>query len=105
MNDRPDDPEGDGGLIVAPIRMGLDRPGLFKRLSKGLSRSSRELSEQVVQVFTMKKLDQEALDQLEEMLIEADLGPAAAARVTKGVAKLVPASLSTMCPVARRRTT
>jgi fused signal recognition particle receptor len=81
MSDQED--REDEGLIVAPIRMGLDRPGLFQRLSKGLSRSSRELSEQVVQVFTMKKLDQEALDQLEEMLIEADLGPAAAARVTE----------------------
>src|SRR5688500_4042369 len=79
MNDRPDD----DGLIVAPIRMGLDRPGLLQRLSKGLSKSSRQLSEQVVASFTMKRLDQEALDQLEEMLIEADLGPAAAERVTE----------------------
>jgi fused signal recognition particle receptor len=79
MNDRPDD----DGLIVAPIRMGLDRPGLLERLSKGLSKSSRQLSEQVVSTFTMKRLDQEALDQLEEMLIEADLGPAAAERVTE----------------------
>ena len=83
MSDRDDNRPGDDGLIVAPIRMGLERPGLFQRLSKGLSRSSKELSEQVVQVFTMKKLDQEALDRLEEMLIEADLGPAAAARVTE----------------------
>ena len=79
MNDRPDD----DGLIVAPIRMGLDRPGLLQRLSKGLTKSSRQLSEQVVASFTMKRLDQEALDQLEEMLIEADLGPAAAERVTE----------------------
>jgi fused signal recognition particle receptor len=80
MSDRPDD---DDGPIVAPIRMGLDRPGLFQRLSKGLSKSSRQLSDQVVSAFTMKRLDQDALDSLEEMLIEADLGPAAAARVTE----------------------
>jgi len=77
MSDRPDD-----GPIVTPIRTGLDRPGLFDRLSKGLSRSSRQLSEQVVSSFTQKRLDQAALDQLEEMLIEADLGPAAAGRIT-----------------------
>src|SRR3712207_9223457 len=78
MSDRPED----DGPIVVPIRMGLDRPGLFQRLSKGLSKSSRQLSDQVVSTFTMKRLDQDALDRLEEMLIEADLGPAAAARVT-----------------------
>jgi fused signal recognition particle receptor len=80
MSDRPDEDEG---LIFAPIPMGQNRPGLFQRLSKGLSKSSKQLSEQVVAAFTMKRLDQDALDQLEEMLIEADLGPAAAARVTE----------------------
>jgi fused signal recognition particle receptor len=83
MSERPED----DGPIVVPIRMGLDRPGLFSRLSKGLSKSSRQLSDQVVAAFTMKRLDQEALDQLEEMLIEADLGPAAAARVTEAFGK------------------
>ena len=72
----------DDGLIVAPIRMGSDR-GLFSRLSKGLSRSSRQLTEQVAQVLTRRRLDQAALDELEEMLIEADLGSAAAGRITR----------------------
>ena len=40
--DRPDDMP-----IVAPIRMGSST-GFMQRLSKGLSRSSRQLSEQVV---------------------------------------------------------
>src|SRR5215218_8984280 len=83
MSDLPPDRDWDDGPIVVPIRMGLDRPGLFSRLCKGLSRSSRELSDQVVQALTMKRLDQDALDQLEEMLIEADLGPVAAARVAE----------------------
>jgi fused signal recognition particle receptor len=83
MSDLPADRDGDDGPIVVPIRMGLERPGLFSRLSKGLSRSSRELSDQVVQALTMKRLDQDALDQLEEMLIEADLGPVAAGRVAE----------------------
>jgi fused signal recognition particle receptor len=41
------------------------------------------LSEQVVGAFVRKPLDLEALDRLEEMLIEADLGPAAAAKITE----------------------
>ena len=68
--------------IVAPIRMGSSKSWM-QRLSQGLSRSSRQLSDQVVATFTTRRLDQAALDELEEMLIEADLGPAAAARVAE----------------------
>src|ERR1700742_262753 len=75
--DRPDDMP-----IVAPIRMGPSKSWM-ERLSKGLSRSSRQLSDQVVGAFTTRRLDQAALDELEEMLIEADLGPAAAGRVAE----------------------
>lgn len=59
------------------------KKGWFKRLTEGLSRSSRQMSDQVVSVFTKKTLDQAALDELEEMLIEADLGPAAAGRIAE----------------------
>jgi fused signal recognition particle receptor len=57
------------------------KPGWFKRLADGLSRSSKQMSEQVVSVFVKKPLDQAMLDELEEMLIEADLGPRAAGRI------------------------
>ena len=72
----------DGGLIVAPIRTGSSKSWM-QRLSKGLSRSSQALSEQVAAVLVKRPLDREALDDLEMMLIEADLGSAAAARVTE----------------------
>ncbi len=55
--------------------------GWLKRLSDGLSRTSRQMTEQVAQTFTARPLDQAQLDALEEMLIEADLGPKAAARI------------------------
>ena len=58
-----------------------EKKGWLQRLADGMSRSSRQLSEQVVGAFVKRPLDQEALDELEEMLIEADLGPAAAARI------------------------
>jgi fused signal recognition particle receptor len=54
----------------------------LRRLSEGLSRTSRQMSEQVVGVLGARPLDQARLDALEEMLIEADLGPKAAARIT-----------------------
>ena len=63
------------------------KPGWFKRLTEGLSRSSRQMTEQVVTVFAKKPLDRAMLDELEEMLIEADLGPKAAARITEAFGK------------------
>ena len=60
-----------------------EKRGWFSRLTEGLTRSSKQMTEQVVSVFTKVKLDQAALDQLEDLLIEADLGPQAAARVAE----------------------
>jgi fused signal recognition particle receptor len=58
--------------------------GWFQRLTQGLSRSSKQMGEQITSVFTQKiPLDQAKLDELEEMLIEADLGPHSAARITE----------------------
>jgi fused signal recognition particle receptor len=55
----------------------------LRRLSEGLSRSSRQMSEQISGALTARPLDQPQLDALEDMLIEADLGPSAASRITE----------------------
>lgn len=75
----------DEGLIVAPIRTGLETSWL-QRLSKGLSRSSQALGEQLTTALVKRPLDAAALEDLEALLIEADLGAAAAARITKAFA-------------------
>jgi len=67
--------------------MSEPKRGWFQRLSEGLSRSSRQMTEQVTGALTKRPLDQGQLDTLEEMLIEADLGPAAAARITESFAE------------------
>jgi fused signal recognition particle receptor len=59
------------------------RQGWLSRLSGGLSRSSKALTQQIGQALTARPLDQAQLDALEEMLIEADLGPKAAARIAR----------------------
>jgi len=59
------------------------KTGWLSRLTTGLARSSRQMTETVVATFVKKPLDQAMLDALEEMLIEADLGPKAAARITE----------------------
>jgi fused signal recognition particle receptor len=53
----------------------------FNRLKEGLSRSTARISETLTTVFKKRRLDDEALEELEELLISADLGVDAAARV------------------------
>lgn len=55
--------------------------GFFGRLKTGLSRSAEKLGSGIAAAFTKRKLDDAALEELEEMLIAADLGPAVAGRV------------------------
>jgi fused signal recognition particle receptor len=55
--------------------------GFFSRLKEGLSRSTQKLSGGITTVFRKRRLDDEALEELEELLISADLGTAAASRV------------------------
>ncbi|HYL34048.1 MAG TPA: signal recognition particle-docking protein FtsY [Stellaceae bacterium] len=57
--------------------------GLFARLKSGLARSSRNLTEGIAGVLTKRKLDDAALDALEETLIAADLGTRLAAQVVE----------------------
>ncbi len=61
--------------------------GWFRRIRQGLSRSSSRLSQGIADLFTKRKLDDEALEELEELLITADLGVATASRVTTRLAK------------------
>ena len=64
--------------------MSEPKKGWFQRLTAGLSRSSKAMGEQITQAFVVKApLDQAKLDELEEMLIEADLGPHSAARIAE----------------------
>ncbi|RFD18753.1 signal recognition particle-docking protein FtsY [Komagataeibacter melaceti] len=55
--------------------------GFFSRLKAGLSRSTQKLSGGIAAVFTRRKLDDQALEELEDLLISADLGPSVAEKV------------------------
>jgi len=55
--------------------------GVFTRLRDGLSRSTQKFSGGLSSVFTRRRLDDEALEELEDLLISTDLGTAASARV------------------------
>jgi fused signal recognition particle receptor len=66
---------------------GGERQGWFGRLRQGLSRSSTKLSEGITGIFTKRKLDQATLDELEELLIQADLGVGTAAKLVGAFGK------------------
>ncbi|MEA2790520.1 MAG: fused signal recognition particle receptor [Acetobacteraceae bacterium] len=55
--------------------------GFFSRLKEGLSRSTQKLSGGITAVFQKRRLDDEALEELEELLIAADLGTEVARKV------------------------
>lgn len=61
--------------------------GWLARLKKGLSRSSAKLTGGISDLFTKRKLDDQALEELEELLISADLGVTTAAKLTRSLAK------------------
>lgn len=59
----------------------------FSRLKEGLTRSSSRLTDGIATIFVKRKLDRDSLEELEEILIAADLGPETAARLTGALAK------------------
>ena len=64
------------------------RPGgWMSRLRQGLAKSSSKLTEGISGIFTKRKLDHGTLEELEELLIGADLGPATALRLTQELAQ------------------
>ncbi len=57
----------------------------WSRLTKGLSRSSSSIKQGIVDVFVKRKLDATTLEDLEDVLIKADLGIAMATRMTGAI--------------------
>ncbi|WP_064708022.1 signal recognition particle-docking protein FtsY [Rhizobium bangladeshense] len=76
------------GPKVAEPEPVLPQPKLswFQRLRNGLARTSSQLTGQITALFTKRKLDDETLQDLEDLLIQADLGVETAMRVTDTLA-------------------
>lgn len=66
--------DGDGGA------------GWLGRLRRGLGRSSAKLAGGIADLFTKRRLDAQALEALEDLLIAGDLGVATAARLGRSLA-------------------
>jgi fused signal recognition particle receptor len=59
--------------------------GWWQRLTTGLRRTSSNLSESVTGLFTKRRLDAATLEDLEDALVQADLGIDTAMRITRAV--------------------
>lgn len=64
-----------------------ERQGWLQRLRKGLGRSSSKLTGGIGDLFTKRRLDDDALEDLEELLIAADLGVTSSSRLVASLAK------------------
>ena len=60
--------------------------GWFRRLRQGLAKSSRSLTGSIGAIFTKRRLDAATLGELEDVLIQADLGVEMTTRIVKAVA-------------------
>ena len=69
---------------AAPVEK---KQGWLTRLRSGLGKTSTKLSEGVTSIFTKRRLDDDTLEELEDLLISADLGAGVAGQVTARLAK------------------
>ncbi len=63
------------------------KKGWLSRLKDGLQKTSEKLTQNIAQVFTHTKIDESTLEELEDILIQADMGTAAAAQIIVKIKK------------------
>src|SRR5947208_14221285 len=63
----------------------LPKLSWWKRLSSGLKRTSSSLGTAVADLVTKRKLDRAMLDDIEDVLLRADLGTEVAGRISAAV--------------------
>jgi fused signal recognition particle receptor len=76
-------PDATAQAAAAPPEAAPDRQGFLGRLRAGLARSAARLTEGLGALFAKRRLDDAALEELEETLIAGDLGLPAARRIVE----------------------
>jgi len=87
------DPEGGGPKEPIPRAepeplpeaSATSRTSWWQRLTQGMRRTSSSISDSVTSLFTKRKLDAAILEDLEDVLVQADLGVETATRITQAV--------------------
>ena len=67
--------------------MTSEKKGWLARLRAGLSRTSSRLSDGIGGIFSGRKLDESALEELQDLLITSDLGVETAAKLSAELAR------------------
>jgi fused signal recognition particle receptor len=91
-------PSGEDALVEAPTGVPAREPELapeaaeerrswFGRLRAGMARSSARLNQGINTIFTRRRLDDEALLELEELLISSDMGVGVSGEVAETLRK------------------
>lgn len=89
-SDEPAPPEPD--RTQAPAR---EKKGMFARLREGLSRTRAGMTERIAQLVTGRSaISEEMFEELEEVLIQADVGVPTTLRIVEGVRERFEASKS-----------
>ncbi|MFG1410571.1 signal recognition particle-docking protein FtsY [Xanthobacter sp. VTT E-85241] len=63
------------------------KTSFWRRLTSGLARTASSLTQGITDLVSKRKLDAETLEELEDILIRADLGTATAARIVEAVGR------------------
>ncbi len=76
-----------GSADASPQSEAARKAGWFARLRTGLAKTSSQLAGGIASVFSKRKLDGDTLQELEDLLLQADLGVDTAARITARLKK------------------
>jgi fused signal recognition particle receptor len=74
-------------VVPAPVEASAPKTSWWQKLKSGLSRTASTVSDGITGIFTKRKLDDATLEDLEDILIQADLGIDVAARISAAVGK------------------
>ncbi|MBD2748221.1 signal recognition particle-docking protein FtsY [Microvirga sp. BT688] len=77
-------PEPAPAEVVPELQPAAAR-GWWQRLTDGMRRTSSSLSDSVTGLFTKRRLDAATLEELEDALVQADLGVPTAMRITEAI--------------------
>jgi fused signal recognition particle receptor len=84
---RPEVEEDETDALAPEVEVPREATGWFARLRKGLSRTSEKLGSGITDLFSKSKFDAATLDELEDLLIQADLGVDTAMRISQEVGR------------------
>ncbi len=92
----PAEPDAAEHIAAEPLRADIDPApsseaeapkSWFQRLKSGLTRTSSKLTEGITGLFTKRKLDGATLEDLEDLLIQSDLGVETSGRIIDRISK------------------